>query len=239
MKYLIAAACILFATVAHAGEIRLVTEEYPPFSFREGGKYKGSSIDQVDILMKTAGLDYSVDMMPWARALALAENEPMHCVFTATHNEERDPHFKWVEPLLTGKTLLIRKAGSKANPTTLDEAKAYLIGTQRGDFTADILKKNGFDKVDLATDFNLTLEKLMLGRIDLMPISEDYYRKLRKEGTQIEQTMIFSEQIYSIACHKSVPDEDIARMQAGLDKLISDGTQIRLFAKYGLDAASQ
>lgn len=239
MKYLIATACILLATVAHAGEIRLVTEEYPPFAFREDGQFKGSSIDQVNMLMKDAGLAYSIDMMPWARALALAQNDPMHCVFTASHSEERDPLFKWVEPLLTGRTLLIRKAGARANPTNLEEAKAFLVGTQRGDFTADILKKNGFAKVDLATDFNLTLKKLMLGRIDLMPISEDYYRKLRKEGKEIEQTMVLSEQVYSIACNKSVPDADVARMQSALDKLIADGTQAKLFSKYGLDAASQ
>ena len=239
MKNLIAAACILFGSVAHAGEIKLVTEDYPPFSFRENGKYRGASIDQVNTLMRHAGLDYSIDMMPWARALALAGNEPMHCVFTTTHNDERDPYFKWVEPLMTGRTLLIRKTGTKANPTTFNEAKAYLVGTQRGDFTADILRKNGFGKVDLATDFNLTLKKLMLGRIDLMPISEDNYHKLRNEGWQIESTMVLSKQVYSIACHKSVPDGDIAKMQTALNRLISDGTQAKLFVKYGLDAASQ
>jgi polar amino acid transport system substrate-binding protein len=67
MRYLIVAACLLLGSVAQAQGIRLVTEEYPPFGFREGGKYKGSSIDQVEILMKQAGLDYTIDMMPWAR----------------------------------------------------------------------------------------------------------------------------------------------------------------------------
>ncbi|UVC07062.1 transporter substrate-binding domain-containing protein [Rhizobium sp. TH2] len=239
MRYLIVTACLLFGSVAQAEDIHLVTEEYPPFAFLEDGKYKGSSVDQVEILMKDAGLDYSMDMMPWARALALAERQPLHCVFTAAHNEERDPHFKWIEPLLAGRTLLIRKAGSKIAPKTIDEAKDYLVGTQRDDFTADLLKKHGFDKLDLAADFNLTLKKLMLGRIDLMPISEDYYGKLRSEGAKIESTLVLSEQIYSIACNKSVPDADIARMQAGLDKLIADGTQAALIKKYGLDTKSQ
>ncbi|MDB5550839.1 MAG: hypothetical protein JWL86_823 [Rhizobium sp.] len=239
MKYLIMIACLLFGSVAQALDIRLVTEEYPPFSFRENGKYKGSSIDQVDILMKQAGLDYTIDMMPWARALALAEKQPMHCVFSTAHNEERDPHFKWVEPLLTGRTLLIRKTGSKIDPHTIDEAKDYLVGTQRDDFTADLLKKHGFEKLDLASDFNLTLKKLMLGRIDLMPISEDYYGKLRNEGVGIESTLVLSEQIYSIACNKSVPDADVAKMQASLDKLIADGTQAALLKKYGLVSNSQ
>ena len=109
----------------------------------------------------------------------------------------------------------------------------------RDDFTADILKGKGFKRVDLATDFNLTLKKLLLGRIDLMPIAEDYYVKLRRDGTGIEKVLVLSEQIYSVACNKAVPDETIAKMQKSLDKLIADGTQAALFRKYGLDIESQ
>ena len=114
-----------------------------------------------------------------------------------------------------------------------------IVGTTRNDFTADLLKSQNFKRIDLATDFNLTLKKLMLGRIDLMPIAEDYYVKLRRDGVAIERVLVLSEQIYSLACNKAVPDEEIARMQASLDKLIADGTPARLFKKYGLDFESQ
>ena len=239
MKSLIASLFALLATSAFAEPLKLVTEEYPPYSFREGAIIKGSSVDQVNLMMKDAGLEHTVEMMPWARALALAERQPDHCVFTTTHNAERDPNFKWVEPLLSGRTLLIRKAGAPVNPQSLDDAKQFLVGTTRNDFTADMLKAKEFKRVDLATDFNLTLKKLMLGRIDLMPIAEDYYVKLRRDGTQIEKVLVLSEQIYSIACNKAVPDEKIRKMQASLDKLIADGTQAALFKKYGLDIESQ
>jgi polar amino acid transport system substrate-binding protein len=177
--------------------------------------------------------------MPWARALALAERQPDHCVFTAAHNAERDPNFKWVEPLLAGRTLLIRKSGASVNPQNLDEARQFLVGATRNDFTADILKAKDFKRVDLATDFNLTLKKLTVGRIDLMPIAEDYYVKLRRDGAEIEKVLVLSEQIYSIACNKAVPDEQITKMQKSLDKLIADGSQAALFKKYGLDVESQ
>jgi polar amino acid transport system substrate-binding protein len=239
MKSLIASLFVFLATGAFAGPLKLVTEEYPPYSFREGAIIKGSSVDQVNLIMKSAGLDHTVEMMPWARALALAEKQPDHCVFTTTHNAERDPNFKWVEPLLSGRTLLIRKAGAPVNPQSVDEAKIFRVGTTRDDFTADILKAKEFQRIDLATDFNLTLKKLMLGRIDLMPIAEDYYVKLRRDGTEIEKVLVLSEQIYSIACNKAVPDEEIRKMQASLDKLIADGTQAALFKKYGLDIESQ
>jgi polar amino acid transport system substrate-binding protein len=239
MRSLIASIFALLATTAFADPLKLVTEEYPPYSFRDGAILKGTSIDQVNLLMKDAGLDHTVEIMPWARALALAERQPDHCVFTAAHNAERDPNFKWVEPLLAGRTLLIRKAGASVNPQNLDEARQFLVGATRNDFTADILKAKDFKRVDLATDFNLTLKKLTVGRIDLMPIAEDYYVKLRRDGAEIEKVLVLSEQIYSIACNKAVPDEQITKMQKSLDKLIADGSQAALFKKYGLDVESQ
>jgi|EndMetStandDraft_4_1072995.scaffolds.fasta_scaffold223503_2 polar amino acid transport system substrate-binding protein len=239
MKSIIAGILALLATTAYAEPLKLVTEDYPPYSFRDGAILKGSSIDQVNLLMEDAGLNHTVEIMPWARALALAEKQPDYCVFTTTHNAERDPNFKWVEPLLAGRTLLIRKTGAAVNPQNLDDAKQFLVGATRDDFTADILRAKDFKRVDLATDFNLNLKKLMLGRIDLMPIAEDYYVKLRRDGTEIEKVLVLSEQIYSVACNKAVPEETITKMQKSLDKLISDGTQAALFKKYGLDIESQ
>lgn len=239
MKTLIASILAILATTAAADPLKLVTEEYPPYAYRADGALTGSSIDQINLLMKDAGIEHTVEMMPWARALTLAEKQPDHCVFTAAHNADRDPNFKWVEPLLSGRTLLIRLAGSKVNPMTVDQAKQFLVGTTRNDFTADILKAQNFKRIDLAADFNLTLKKLKIGRIDLMPIAEDYYVKLRRDGTPIEKVLVLSEQIYSMACNKQVPDEQIGKMQAALDRIIADGTQAALFKKYGLDLESQ
>nr|WP_246748640.1 transporter substrate-binding domain-containing protein [Rhizobium setariae] len=213
----------------------MVTEEYPPFSFRDGVTYKGVSIDQIEFIMKRAGIPHSIEMMPWARALALAQTEPQTCVFTTVHNEDRDKHFKWVEPLLEGRTVLMKKAGSNTKPANLEQARRYQLGTQRGDFTADLLTNLKFEKVDLASDFNLTFKKLMLGRIDLMPISEKYYDKLKREGAEVESVLVLATHTYSIACNLGVADADIANMQAQLNTLLTDGTQEAIFHKYGLD----
>jgi polar amino acid transport system substrate-binding protein len=234
MKKSLLFAALLLASGAQASELKLVTEEYPPFNFREGKEYKGASVDMVKLIMPDAGVKYTMEMMPWARALSLAETQDMTCVFTTVHNVERDPKFKWVEPLLKSRTVLIRKTGSGIDPKTIEEAKKYTVGTQRDDFTQTILENNRFPKIDLATDLNLTLKKLMLGRIDLMPISEKYYDKLKKEGQPVEAALVIAEDIYSIACNKSVPDGEIKKLNASLGKFIADGTQNKLFEKYGL-----
>ncbi|MDQ0562555.1 polar amino acid transport system substrate-binding protein [Rhizobium mesoamericanum] len=224
------------STNALAAAVTLATEEYPPFSYRDGKAIKGASVEQVEKVMKDAGIEYKIEMMPWARAYALAQNTPLGCVFTTAHNAKRDPLFKWVEPLLVDRNILITKKGSGVAARDLEEARKYTVGTQREDYTEMTLKENGFSKLDIATDFNATLRKLLNGRIDMMPISEIYFGKLKTEQP-LEMVTVLSTQAMGIACEKNFPSDLLAKMQAALDKLIADGTQKAIFTKYGLGPA--
>jgi polar amino acid transport system substrate-binding protein len=218
---------------ANAATVNLVTEEYPPFSYREGNTLKGASTDQVEMLMRAAGIDYKIELMPWTRAYAAAQATPMTCIFTTAHNAERDGLFKWVEPLLVDDNILIAKVGSGVSATTVEEAKRYTVGTQRGDYTENLLKAKGFPKIDIASDFSATLRKLLSGRIDMMPISEIYFEKLKVDQPVVRLATLSSQSL-GIACEKSFPDDIRAKMQDALDKLIANGTQKAIFAKYGL-----
>ena len=224
------------ATQAIAASVTLATEEYPPFSYRDGKTIKGASVEQVEKLMKDAGIDYKIEMMPWARAYNLAQTTPLSCVFTTAHNAKRDPMFRWVEPLLVDRNILITRSGSGVVARDLEEAKKYTIGTQREDYTEATLKENGFTKLDVATDFNATLRKLLNGRIDMMPISEIYFAKLKAEQP-LDMVTVLSSQPMGIACEKSFPSDLLTKMQAALDTLIADGTQKTIFIKYGLSLA--
>ncbi|MCD2176362.1 substrate-binding periplasmic protein [Rhizobium sp. C1] len=225
---------LLAAGLARAENIRFVTETYPPFNYLENGQVRGASADQIKLIMKEVDIPFSIEVMPWARAISEAETGNGVCLFTAVHNPERDHRFKWVEPLLRSRTILIHKTGSKAAPKTLDEAKSYIVGTQRGDFTEDLLTENKFPKVDLATDLVLTFKKLMSGRIDLMPMSEKYYDQLKRDGADIESVITLSESTYSIACNRNTKDSMILRLQQVLNNLIAEGTQRRILDTYGV-----
>lgn len=222
------------APAAAAETVHFTTEDYPPYNFREGNEYRGLGYEQVVALMKEAGIDYTIEMMPWARAIALAESEPLYCVFTTAHIAERNSRFKWVEPLAIDRNVMVAREGAGINAITIAEAREYVVGTQRNDYTQQLLERNGFPKIDLATDLDLTLKKLLSGRIDMMPISERYYLQLREQGHPIEKRFVLTEQKFSIACNVNFPEDIIRKMQAGLDKLIADGTQKALLTKYGM-----
>ena len=224
------------AGAANAQVLTLLTEEYPPYNFTKDGVITGAAVEQAELIMKALGTPYALEILPWARALSLAESQPWTCVFTTGHDEERDKRFKWVEPLLVDRMVMLRKKSSGINPATIEEAKRFTIGTQRGDFSGTFLQKHAFPKIDLATDMETTVKKLLAGRIDLMMTSEKTFETMRDEGKALEPALLLEGKLYGFACNRSLPDSVVGGMQTQLEKLIADGTQERIFAKYGIRA---
>ncbi|MEX2691787.1 substrate-binding periplasmic protein [Rhizobium mongolense] len=221
------------AAPAQSQTVNFTTEEYAPFNYRDGKVIKGATVEQVEKVMADIGVDYTMELLPWARAYSLAQSQPMTCVFATAHNALRDPLFKWIEPLLVDRNILITRKGSGVVANDLEASKKYTVGTQREDYTEMVLRQKGFTKLDIATDFNATLRKLLGGRIDMMPISELYFEKL-KADQPVEMVTILSSQPMGIACNRDFPSDLQVRMQTALDKLIADGTQKEIFLKYGL-----
>lgn len=217
---------------AGADVLHLTTEQYAPFNFDEGGQIKGLGADQVREVMRRSGIAYDMELLPWSRAIGLAREKPMTCVFTTAHTVDRDTQFKWVEPLLLERTLLIRAAGSGVNPADLSAARAYRTGTQTGDYTVELLQNAGFGEIDLARDLDLTLKKLLSGRVDLMAVSESFFHRLRDQGVAVEEVAVLHEQVFSVACSLQTPDGIVARMQKALTAMIADGTQAEILARY-------
>lgn len=230
-------ALMLAATGAQAAEIRFSTEPYPPYSFADDdGTARGAGVEQVRAIM--AGIedktDYSIDVMPWARAIALAETRANHCTFAAARTPEREARFKWVAPLLRDINLLVARADADLKANSVDDATSLAVGTQREDYTEQLLRARGFTKIDLSNSFDLTLAKLLGGRIALMPMSQGVFDTLSAGGTPIRVLGELSRQDLAIACNRTVPDRLIAQMQASLDRLRASGEQNRILTRFGL-----
>lgn len=241
MKTLLLTLCLSLASLSSplAETLHFVTEEYAPFNYTKDGKVTGISVDQIELMAKAAGIDYTIEIMPWARAFAMAESRPMNCVFTTGYNRERADRFAWVNLLLKDEMVLLKRKDGGRGPATLKEALHMKVGSQRGDFAVEALEELGFKDVDLAADIDLTLRKLISGRIDLMPTSVKTYEKMLAEGQPVAKAMLMAGQVYGLACHKDTPQDLIARLQAELDKLIRSGEQDRIFTAYGLPPNSK
>lgn len=239
MKRLLLTLCLSLPPLSSvlAEPLHFVTEEYAPFNYSKEGKITGIAVEQVTAMAAAAGIDYTLEIMPWARAFAMARNQPMYCVFTTGYNRERAEQFAWVNPLLKDEMVLLKRKDGSKGPASMKEALDMKVGSQRGDFAVEALEGLGFRNIDLAADIDLSVRKLISGRIDLMPTSIKTYENLVRQGQPVEKAMLMSGQVYGLACNRQTPPALIERLQDELDKLILSGEQDRIFAAYGLPSS--
>lgn len=218
------------AVPALATDVTFNFSNYPPMNFERDGEVVGIGADQVGEIMTRAGMSYEMLPMKWSRAIALAENTPATCVVTA-HTDERAKRFKWVEPLMSQKTVLVGLKDMPA-PASLEDALKMRVGAWNADYSVDLLAKHGKTDIDLAPTMDQTLQKLQAGRIDLMPISEASIADLAAKGVEVAPKATLDTIVTGIACNLDTSEETMAAMQKALGQVIGDGTQATILARY-------
>ena len=214
--------------------LTFLTEEYPPFGFTKNGVVTGSSVDQIRAILAEIHQDYTLDIVPWARAFATAQADPATCIFTTAFLPERAAQFKWVLPLDVDALLLVGRSGGTALPRSIEAAKAFTVAVYNGDIGERIALAMGFPHLDAAPSVELSIKKLLAGRVDLVLITGKTFNELRSQNQPLEEVLKVESTRSGIACNPSVPDARIAAMQAVLDRMIADGTQAEIEQRYGI-----
>lgn len=229
----------LAAAAAHAApsarpRLYLTTETSAPSSMLEGSRVIGIATDKVREAMQRAGVDYTIELLPWKRAYLAAQQRPDACVYSTSRTPEREGLFKWVGPTDVGHWVMLARADSKLKLRSLDDAKGLRIGTYNGDARDAYLRERGF-RVDAANEDLANAGKLLLDRIDLWAAS------LRSGSTiltrygydkKIIPLLVFNRIEMYLACNRGVPDEVVARLNAAFAAIARDGTGRRIERSY-------
>jgi len=219
MKHLIVAAVAagLLPVTVQAADIRLVTEEYPPFNMIYQGEITGMATDLLKAAFEKAGVTYTLEVLPWARAYNVALTTANTCVYSTTETPERMDKFLWVGPLVDNDWVLLGRADSPAI-SSLEEARPYKIGGYLGDATAAYLIAEGF-RVDTASQDAFNAPKLANGRIDFWATGSQLGPYLaNQQGIEgLVSVVTIKQTVMSLACNKDTDPAIIHRLQTALD----------------------
>lgn len=210
----------------------LLTENFPPYNMAINGKnfaqednIDGIAADVVREMFKRAGVKYNLTLrFPWDRIYKLALEKPGYGVFVTARLPEREQLFKWVGPIGPDDWVLLAKADSSINLTSLDDAKQYRIGAYKGDAISEYLTDKGVEHSTSLRDQE-NARKLVAGQIDLWATGDPAGRYLAKqEGVSGLRTVLrFDSAELYLALNKEMPDEIVAKLQAALDQMRSEG----------------
>lgn len=237
--------CTLYAMIAflltgllRAGELTILTEEYPPFNYEENKELKGASVDIVKELQKRVGNTDPIKVELWSKAYNICLTQKNIALFSTTRTEAREKLFQWVGPLVTDTWCLFAKKGSGITIKTLEDAKKYKVGAYLNDAIEQyLLKDAGFgDAVQSVKENQLNARKLMAGRIQLWAGGDVQLPYLMvKEGFKaddIEKLLEFRKTEMYLAFSKDTDPAIVAKWQAAYEAMKKDGTYDKIMAAY-------
>jgi polar amino acid transport system substrate-binding protein len=214
--------------------LAITGEHTPPTSMLVDGKPGGRQTDKVREMLERVGVPHAIEILPWKRAYMMAQHNPNTCVYSTTRTAAREKQFKWVGPIVESDWVLMARADRPLRLRTLEDARPLRIGTYAGDARDEFLRSRGF-QVDAVQNDLVNPEKLLLNRIDLWAVATrpevNMTEQLGRNG-QFVPVLVFNRVGLYLACHRSVPDELVVRMNGMLDTMRRDGSLDRIDRKY-------
>jgi len=219
------------------GGIRLLTEEYAPLNYTDGGNLTGLSVEVVQELLKTMHRSASIELVDWSDGYRLAQQGPDTGLFSTAMTAERKDLFKWVGPLATVEARFYARKGTPLSIKSLDDAKRVgAIATVKDYYMEEELLAEGFTNLVSCASGAEAGQKVLNGEADLMPYNNvtmpQLLRQLGADADALVPVYDLSMDVVYIAFSKDVPDATIQEWQAALDGIKRSGRFDSIYARW-------
>lgn len=233
--------CLVLSSVyAQASGLKLMAEEYPPYSYHRDGEDRGVFIDLVQMIQAKLGESPSeINFYPWARGYKKLQTGEGDVLFPMCMTSERSVMFKFVGPVFWDDIYFFRKKGSGIKLKKFADAKGVdKISVTRDDIFQLNLDRLGYTNLDLSTSPRSDLMKLLNDRVDLVPMGRKVISYFFKQNPELDFNRIervgppiFFTTNY-IAFSLDTPDEVVLKWQAAFDELKKDGEWLKILDRY-------
>ena len=219
---------LLSVTSGWSQELTIISEENPPFNFIKDGVFTGSSTEIVREIMHRLNQPGDIEVMTWARAYQLAQNQPNVVLFSTARTEQRENLFHWIGPIYKVRFGFYARKGSNLVLTCLADAKNVgAIATYKNDVREQLLKTMGFTNLDSSKSPVSNLKKLLAGRVDLWLYSNLGVRSVAGQiginPDEVEFVLPFKDVFAYIAISKGTAQAVVGQWKATLETMKRDG----------------
>jgi polar amino acid transport system substrate-binding protein len=186
----------LLVNIGHANErIHVVTENWYPYNYLDDkGNIVGKSTALVKAVLDDAGVDYSIELLPWTRALDLASTRANVLIYSILRTPARETLFQWICPVSDREVHQLYKLTDRADIVlrTEQDIKNYSVSVTRETFLHQHMLDLGLvegDNLQISSDDSISAKLFFGGRVDLLAEFESsLYRTLRNEG--LDKSMV-------------------------------------------------
>jgi len=242
MKHIIIILTLFICSAASGSQkLMVLTEDWPPFNYKEDNSIVGISTDIVIAALNKAELAYTLHLYPWKRAYQVTLDHSHTLLFTTSRTKQREQLFKWIGPLFSRKIVMYKlKTRNDIHINKLEDLKKYKLGILRGGSVEEYLQSRGFQSkihYQCVAKEKQNILKLFANRIDMIPGS-DMSMAFRLKNTPYKFSdlknafLLIDKGGYYIAINIDTPDDIVNRLQTAFDQLVHEGLRQKIIKKY-------
>lgn len=218
-------------------ELRLLTEAAPPMSFMRDGELSGLSVEVVRALLARTGDSARIELLPWTRALHLAQQQADTALFSTVRTAQREERFQWVGPIVVGTT---RFYSLKSQGLTIDNmAQAAATGPlalPKQWYTFETLSARGFTNLYGVPSSKQMVTMLKHGRVKLIA-TEDLTLAGELAAVDLKPQDVtahvpFMRSAYYIAFSPQTSVVRVVRWQRALQQMHEDGSLAAILRRW-------
>lgn len=224
----------LFSLPLAAAELQLFAWERAPLvQQRPDGTASGLVPELTAELFRRADIAYRLSFMPLQRALHQVQQQERSCVLLVERQQEREPHFAWVGPLLVSRLGLYAKADDNLQLSSLEQLRGLRVLSHQGSGAGEYLQSIGVEVI-YSNKESLNLSMLQRSRARLWATSSAVVDSLSASPPPRE-VMPFLTLMEDIACHSRMDPAELQRLQDSLRQMYREGWVQALYRKHGLN----
>jgi polar amino acid transport system substrate-binding protein len=225
-------------------EVKLFTENYPPYNMKENGKLTGLSVDILVAMFNQMGSTKTIEDIQfgsWTRGYKLTSTKKNYMLFSTSRTKEREKKFKWVGPIYGANIVLLAPKSSNIKISNPSDINNYKIGVVKNDVGEQLLKKINVDKkyiksVTGKNPLKINFNKLNKNKIDMIAYNQavlKYYTTKNNIDLNKYEVVYSLEKNYGYYAFNNQTDEKIIKKyQDALDALKINGIYQKIIEKY-------
>lgn len=237
MAVLLALSLVQLAS-AEVDTIAVFTENTPITQASKNNPNGGEATRFVTALLMRAGLAHELHFEPWRRAYQRAKNYRNTLIYPLARSSNREDNFHWIGEILPIQYYLFRlKSRTDIKTATLQQAGQYKIGVVNYHAVHEYLLGKGIDNVQPVNSIEQNIRKLLLGRIDLLSISDSgilpLCQRTNIDCSQLSPALRLDDDISGLylAFGKDTEQSIIDRARQAYREMVEDGSHHAIFSQ--------
>lgn len=223
LRFLAAAGIAAGCAGTQAASLVAYTEESPPYHYMDKGKVVGVTADLLRAACERARLSCRIELLPWARASALARLTPNSILFSLVRTPEREASYIWLSAIAT-EALWVYGRPDSPPVHSIADLNQVRVGAINGSASSAILRAAGVAPaaIDLANSSEGNLRKFASHRVDYIVTTDSRLQRqkaLQPLPFKVSKALQVGDAVTYFAMHPQSSAEIVKPLRSALEEL--------------------